>query len=292
MWRFKPEHTHEELFRLGADILKTSEHQDPLRISRSLYLAASELTETDLILKAHERPNEDIFLRFKEFIERASKNEPISKILGHKEFFNQDFIVTHDTLDPREDSETLIQAILEEYDAQRSAPYKILDIGTGSGCLAITCAKIFPKSHVMGLDISEKALIVASNNAVRANVGERCSFEISNFGEDIFDRFDIIVSNPPYIPTAALHYLDASVRDFDPFEALDGGDGGFECYKTIARILPALCLSSTGLFLEVGIGQAAYVKEIFSASGFTGFKFYTDTQRIIRCVSCRYSDQE
>jgi len=190
-------------------------------------------------------------------IERRKNAEPLSKILGHRGFWKSDFIVNENVLDPRADSETLIQAILEKF-LDKNFPLRILDLGTGSGCLLISLLMEYPKANGVGVDISEKALEIARKNAVKNNV--KADFILADMAELPKDLgvFDIVISNPPYIPTKEIEGLEENVKKYDPLLALDGGEDGLNFYRTIAEKAPAPVV-----FLEIGQGQEKDVQSIF-----------------------------
>ncbi|MDD3668725.1 MAG: peptide chain release factor N(5)-glutamine methyltransferase [Alphaproteobacteria bacterium] len=201
-----------------------------------------------------------------EFVRRRKAGEPVSKILGRRGFWKGDFIVTPDVLDPRPDSETLIESVLKCF-PDKSRPYRILDIGTGSGCLLASLLGEYPNAAGVGVDISEKALAVARKNAH----GLPAAFMRKDFAAPDFARglgaFDIVVSNPPYIPTAEIAHLEPAVREYDPRAALDGGADGLEAYRHLARECPGLLNPDGVAFFEIGRGQGADVRAIFAACG-------------------------
>ncbi|MDD2321446.1 MAG: peptide chain release factor N(5)-glutamine methyltransferase [Geobacteraceae bacterium] len=195
-------------------------------------------------------------------VRRRAGREPLQYILGSQDFFGLDFEVSPGVLIPRHDTETLVQEAVNRCPAKAA----ILDIGVGSGCIAVALARTCADSHVYGVDPSPKALALAQRNAERHGVTVTL-FQGSLFEPFAGRTFDLIVSNPPYIPTAELAELQPEVRDYEPREALDGGPDGLEFYR---RIIPAapLCLVAGGwLLLEVGIGEAADVLAIFKDTG-------------------------
>ena len=190
---------------------------------------------------------------FDTFIARREKREPVAYILGRKEFWSLEFEVTPAVLIPRPDSETLIETALKEL--KQIPPRKILDLGTGSGCLLISLLTEFPDATGVGLDISPEALAVAKHNAARLGVGARAAFVRGDFGELTDDRFDLVVANPPYITDAAMATLDLDVRGHEPHLALRGGPTGLDAIERIARSLFD-ALTQQGLALiEIGHDQ-------------------------------------
>lgn len=192
--------------------------------------------------------------------ERINK-KPISKIFNKKTFWDFDFYVNENVLDPRPDSEILIEEILKNYN--KNDTLKILDLGTGSGCLILAVLKLFGNFEGTAVDISEEALKIAEKNAKNLNILDKIKFVKSNWNDKINECFDLIISNPPYIPTATINNLEDDVKKFDPLLALDGGTDGLDCYKYLAGNLKKNCKTSTKIFLEIGISQKNDVIKLF-----------------------------
>jgi release factor glutamine methyltransferase len=192
---------------------------------------------------------------FDAFIARREKREPVAYILGRKEFWSLEFEVTPAVLIPRPDSETIVETALKEL--KQTPPRRILDLGTGSGCLLISLLMEFPDAAGVGLDISPDALAVAERNAARLGVAGRAAFVRGDFGELPDDRFDLVVANPPYIADAAMATLDLDVRGHEPHLALRGGPMGLDAIERIARSLFD-ALTPDGLALiEIGRDQGS-----------------------------------
>jgi release factor glutamine methyltransferase len=198
---------------------------------------------------------------------RRLGGEPVSRILGEREFYGRSFKTSPDVLDPRPDTETLIDLCLEHLPAEQHM--RILDLGTGSGILAITLLAERPHTRAVAVDVSPAALAIARNNAAHWNLTERVTFVHSSWFEQVEGQFDLIVSNPPYIPSTVIPGLEREVRDHDPHLALDGGDDGLDAYRAIAAgALPHLAPHGV-VALEIGASQASEVKSLFQAQGFT-----------------------
>ncbi len=208
-------------------------------------------------------------------LRRRQKGEPLSKILGHKGFWKGDFITSKDVLDPRSDSETLIEAVLKTL-PDTSLPYSFADIGTGTGCLLISLLMEYQNAKAVGYDVSEKAIKIARKNAKKNNT--KAKFICKNMC-DINDSFDFAVSNPPYIPTKDIVELALNVRQYDPLLALDGGKDGLDYYRILSHIqkIPLL-------FLEIGKGQKASIVKIFKKEKWHLLSAHKDLAKITRVL--------
>lgn len=206
--------------------------------------------------------------RISDAVRRRIAHEPVSRILGMRAFYGRDFIVTPDVLDPRPDTETIVEHALEIVArvGLADAPLRIADIGTGSGILIATLLAELPSASGVATDISEEALAVAKENAERLGVAGRATFIATRGLDGCSEAFDLIVSNPPYIETDEIAGLDPEVRGFDPHLALDGGSDGLSVYREIAKYA-RIAGRPAYLVLEVGADQAADVERIFTASG-------------------------
>ena len=229
------------------------------------------------LLMAHANGN------LEEMIQRRLKHEPVSKIIGQRGFWKTDFMTSSDVLDPRPDTETMIEAVLQSF-PDKQLPYRILDIGTGSGCILYSLLDEYPKAAGIGIDKSEAALAVAEKNRRERNATLlKRDFNQSDWIRDL-GTFDIIVSNPPYIPTAAIDSLAPDVRDYDPIMALDGGIDGLDAYRALAERVPALLKANGLIFWEIGQGQAPDVMTIAEERGLKCIRTVTDFGGIERIL--------
>ena len=215
--------------------------------------------------------SEEELKAYRGMVARRGKREPLQYILGSQEFMGLDFLVTPAVLIPRHDTEVLVSEAVKRGAASRS----ILDIGTGSGCVAIALAKALPEAEISSVDISEDALAVARGNAEKNGVAVQF-FQGSLFEPFAGRRFDMIVSNPPYIPAGELATLQQEVRGFEPLGALDGGADGLDFYRAITARAPDHLTAGGLLAFEVGAGQAADVMEILHSGGFS-MECFTET---------------
>jgi release factor glutamine methyltransferase len=217
---------------------------------------------------------------YRGMVTRRAKREPLQYILGSQEFMGLEFEVSAAVLIPRHDTEVLVEEALR----RSPASARILDIGVGSGCIAVVLAKALPQADVMGVDKSPQALVLAQKNAVKHDV-RLTLFEGSLFEPFPGQAFDLIVSNPPYIPTADLETLQPEVRDYEPCQALDGGPDGLDFYRLIIPAAPEYLAPGGWLLFEVGIAEAEPVAELFTLTGrFTELFTAKDANGIERVV--------
>ncbi|USO01380.1 MAG: peptide chain release factor N(5)-glutamine methyltransferase [Alphaproteobacteria bacterium] len=194
---------------------------------------------------------------------RLALGEPITRILGRREFWKHTFILGEETLDPRPESEHLVEEVLDFYSTSPVPKPRILDMGTGSGCLLLSLLDEIPEATGVGVDISYGALLVARENARRLNLAKRCMFVQGNWGKELCGGFDIIVSNPPYISDSDFMGLDDNVCNYDPYRALVSGEDGLECYRMIHNSLPFLAKKKSFVAMEIGCAQKKAVQKLF-----------------------------
>lgn len=233
--------------------------------ARLLMQAATGLSHEDLVASPDAELTEYAAEAFRGFLSRRLTHEPISRILGTREFYGRDFLVTPAVLDPRGDTEALIELVL---DLPRPPNGRLIDIGTGSGAIAVTLLAEMPNYTGVAVDLSADALHVAKTNALANGVSGRLQFHQGSWFEGITERFDLIVSNPPYIPHGDIVGLGADVKNFDPHLALDGGADGLFAYRAIAAEARLRMVEAGIIALEIGAGQAADVTKIFVSHGF------------------------
>lgn len=219
-------------------------------------------------------------------VRRRLAHEPVSRILGSREFYGREFLITPDVLDPRPDTETVVDLALEivRSNGLLSEALHIADIGTGSGILIATLLAELPKARGVATDISTAALAVAHRNAERLGVSSRADFVATHGLDGCAGPFDLVVSNPPYIVRGDIPGLEPEVRDYDPHLALDGGMDGLDVYHEIAKIARNP-LRPLRLVMEVGADQASDVKYIFSAAGWRPLGTKKDLGGHVRAVA-------
>lgn len=224
---------------------------------------------------------------------RRLGHEPVSRILGTREFWRLDFLIGPCVLDPRPDTETLVEAALDKLDARklRGAALKIADLGTGSGCILLALLSELPNAWGLGVDISPASIEVARANAGRLGLEDRADFMAGNWADSLAGCFDLVVTNPPYIETQIIKELSPDVQHYDPHIALDGGADGFDAYRAIAGGCRHIVAPGGWIFLEAGVNQANKIERIFLDQGWgeTGYdsSIYNDLNHVHRVVAIK-----
>jgi release factor glutamine methyltransferase len=214
------------------------------------------------------------------FVARRLAGEPVDRIVGSRGFWTFDLAVTPDVLSPRADTETIVRAALERLGP---AP-RILDLGTGSGAILLALLAERPDATGLGVDLSPAALTVARRNADRTGLAARVAFLAGGWDAALGQRFDLVVSNPPYIPTADIADLDPEVRDHDPHLALDGGADGLDAYRILLPLLPGLLTEGGFAVLEIGFGQGDDVSRLAADAGLAVLEIRPDLGGVPRAV--------
>jgi release factor glutamine methyltransferase len=251
----------------ATETLRRGGVADAAADARILLCAATGLGRLDLLTRSDAAVSGADAGRFRAWIARRAKREPVSRILARREFRSLDFEVSSDTLDPRPDSETLVELALDMLASGPDAP-RILDLGTGTGCLLLSLLDEIPAATGVGTDISPGACAVARRNADRLGFAGRARFFEGNWAEPVDGTFDLVVSNPPYIAAAEKSSLEPEVAAFDPETALFGGDDGLDAYREIAAAGASLLAPGGTLVLEIGHRQEAAVSDLFRNAGY------------------------
>ena len=270
-----------ELIRNGSKVLK-------------LHKIKTHLLDTEIIISNILKKKREIFLagkdckvsnndikKFNTLIQRRKNYEPLAYIFNRKEFWSESFLVNRNTLIPRPETELMIEKIVEVF--KNSEPF-VLDIGTGSGCILISILKELKKAKGLGIDISKKALLVANKNACDPSIEGRVKFLHRSINDKLNRKFDLIVSNPPYICTHALKNLDKDIKYFEPKVALDGGKDGLDVIKKVIYKAKELLRKKGILAIEIGNKQYTKVSKILRINRFRKKHLISDYRRNIRCV--------
>jgi release factor glutamine methyltransferase len=275
--------TLRELLKRASEHLATRRTETAALDARLLLQAASGLRHEEIVAEPDLVLPTVTAVRFWSLIERRRTFEPVSRILGNREFYGRSFRVTPDVLDPRADTETLIGAALAL--AKGKGPLRVLDLGTGSGAIVVTLLAELQGITAVASDLSAAALQVAKGNAKALGVAERVSFVQANWFDRVDGRFDLIVSNPPYIALGDIAGLAVDVREFDPPKALDGGPDGLEAYRRIAGGAGSHLSPKGHIILEIGEGQENAVNNLFTGQGFVRESRHFDLAGHIRCLA-------
>ena len=256
--------------------------QNPSLDSEILLSKVLKIDRNKLLLNLEHKLKKNEIIEFKKLIERRIKNEPIAYILGFKEFWKQKFKVSKDVLIPRPETEHLVEEVLKII--PREAAYSVLDVGAGSGCIIISILLERRKSLGVAIDISKKALNVAKYNAKIQHIENRIKFVNSDIDKFFIGKYDLVVSNPPYIKNYIINYLDDDVKLYEPRIALRGGMDGYSNIRKVI-IKSSKLIKTRGKFvLEIGNEQINFVKSILKSNGFYINKIVKDLAKNYRCI--------
>jgi release factor glutamine methyltransferase len=271
------------LLAAAARRLQAAGIESPRREARLLLAHVLRVSQEDIVAERLPPVTDEQLLAFEAVTRRREAREPLAYIVGRREFWSLDFAVGPGVLVPRPESELLIEQSLKHF-PDRSAHLRVLDLGTGSGCLLLSFLSERPKAQALGVDLSEDALAIAKQNAATLRLSDRARFEKSDWFEDVFGTFEVILINPPYIPQTQLGDLEPEVRAYEPVSALAGGADGLDAYRDIAAGLLGHMAAGGHAFFELGQGQAPAVAALLSQHGLKVEGTVSDLAGIPRCV--------
>ncbi|MCB1971506.1 MAG: peptide chain release factor N(5)-glutamine methyltransferase [Geminicoccaceae bacterium] len=271
----------EEALTIATGRLAAAGVDEPRREARLLLTHSCGLTLQEQIA----RPERELAAaeRYLELVERRAAREPFAYITGRRAFWDLEFDVDEGVLVPRPETESLIEAVLEKW-PDRAASLHILDLGIGSGCILVTLLHLFVRARGIGVDRSAQAIAMSHRNARRADVAGRMALVEGDWAAPIDQRFDLVVSNPPYIRDVDHDGLEPEVRFHEPRMALVAGDDGLDAYRAIIADLPRLLAPGGMAFLEIGQGQGDAVRELFNRAGLVNLGSRNDLAGIERCL--------
>jgi release factor glutamine methyltransferase len=255
--------------------------------ARILVGAAAKLEPSLLFARSDHVLSHDEAETVRGFAARRLKHEPVSRILGRREFWGLDFKLNAATLDPRPDTETLVSAALA-LKAQYPGPRRILDLGTGTGCILLAILSAWPEATGLGIDRAAQAVEGASDNAARLGLAPRAVFREGNWCDGLAERFDLIVSNPPYIALTEAGALAPDVAYFDPHLALFGGEDGLDAYRALIPAARTRLLEGGRVLLEIGATQAEAVENLLVTAGFALESRVSDLGGKTRVLTARF----
>jgi release factor glutamine methyltransferase len=276
------------LLRDAAVRLEAAGVEEARRDARLLLAEALGVEAHRLILEPQTNVPPAAADRFAGFVAARAARVPVSRILGRREFWGLTFRLSPATLDPRPDSETLVEAVLKAF-PNRTAPLRVLDFGTGTGCLLLAVLSEYPNATGLGIDKAEDAVATASANAVDLGLAGRAEIRLGDWGQGlggqgVGEPFDIILSNPPYIEAAVVPALAPEVARHDPLLALAGGADGLDAYRRLLPDVARLLAAQGHAFLELGQGQAADVAALAQQCGLMQRALHADLAGIARCL--------
>ncbi|MDC1140161.1 peptide chain release factor N(5)-glutamine methyltransferase [Candidatus Pelagibacter sp.] len=272
----------EKILNEGIDILKENKISNPRLDSEILLSNSIRKDKKHIILNPKELLNLKQSEKFKNLIERRKKGEPVAYLINKKEFWKHEFFVNKDVLIPRPDTELIIEQVLKIY--SKDAQLQVLDIGTGSGCILLSILKERPNFYGTGIDISKKSINVSKLNRKQLNLTSRVKFFHSSVDNFKIGKYDLIVSNPPYIELCSLKYLEKDVINFEPRLALSGGFDGFSKIRKVINKAKTLIKKNGKFILEIGFNQKNKVKKILKEEGFYVNKAIRDYGNNDRCI--------
>ena len=266
----------------GTNTLKQSGVSNPQLDCEILLSNSINKDKKYIILNPKQILNDGQLSDFKSLIEKRKKGEPIAYLINKKEFWNNEFFVNKDVLIPRPDTELIVEEVLKIY--SKNTHLQVLDIGTGSGCILLSILKERKYFYGTGIDISKKSINVSKFNAKKLNLENRVKFFHSSVDNFITGKYDIIVSNPPYIELVSLKYLEKDIVNFEPKLALSGGFDGFSKIRKVINKANCLIKKNGKFILEIGFNQKNKVKEILKQEGFYINKAVRDYGNNDRCI--------
>ena len=275
-----------ETIKFGSNLLKEKEISSFILDSEILLSKILKKTREDILINLDQKINTKNISAYKEYLQRRSNNEPIAYILGEKEFWSKIFYVNTSTLIPRPETELLVGKILKIYKEKKIS---ILDVGTGSGCIIISLLSGLKNSNGVGIDISKNAILTAKKNAVKYKLTKRLKFFNKSLNNIFSKKFDLIVSNPPYIDSKNIKNLSDDIKRYEPRIALDGGNDGLDLIKKVIYKSKNILKIKGMLALEIGNEQIKKVSKILIDNNFRIKHVIKDYKTNVRCVFAYYN---
>ena len=270
-----------KIIKIGSNFLRANKIPSNILDSELLLSKTLNKSRENILMNLDQKINKKNIITFQRYIERRSKNEPIAYITEEKEFWSKKFFVNKHTLIPRPETELLIDKILKIYKGKKVS---ILDVGTGSGCIILSLLSNLKKSNGIAIDVSNDALFVSKKNAIKHKLTSRVKFLNKSIENIFYKKFDLIVSNPPYIERKEIKNLSKDIQMYEPRMALDGGNDGLDLIKKVIYKSKNILKTNGMLALEIGNGQINRVSKVLLNNNFRIFDATKDYKNNIRCV--------
>ena len=275
-----------EIIKFGSNVLKEKKISSFVLDSEILLSKTLNKTREDILINLDQKINTKNISAYKEYLKRRSNNEPIAYILREKEFLSKKFYIDKGTLIPRPETELLVDKILKIYKEKKIS---ILDIGTGSGCIIISLLSNLKNSYGIGIDISKNAILTAKKNALKYKLSTRLKFFNKSLNSIFSKKFDLIVSNPPYIDSKDIKNLSDDIKRYEPRIALDGGNDGLDLIRKVIYKSKHILKINGMLALEIGNEQIKKVSKILIDNNFRIKHVIKDYKDNVRCVLAYYN---
>jgi release factor glutamine methyltransferase len=276
-----------ELINIGANLLKKKNITSNILDSEILLSKIINKSREELLINLDQKIDEKNILKYRSYLERRSKNEPIAYILEEREFWSKKFQVTKNTLIPRPETELLVDKLVKIFMGKKLS---ILDIGTGSGCIVISLLNSLNRSNGIGVDVCKNAIITAKKNGIKFNLQNRLKFFNKSFINIFNQKFDLIVSNPPYIMRKDIKNLSDDIKRYEPRIALDGGNDGLDLIKKVIYKSKEILKINGTLALEIGNEQIKKVSKILIGNNFRIKNVIKDYKSNVRCIVANYNN--
>ena len=270
-----------DLINIGSNKLKTNSIKSFILDSEILLSKVLNKKREEVLVDLNQKIENNKILDFLKYIDRRALKEPIAYIIQQKEFWSKNFEVNNKTLIPRPETELMLEKLINIY---KKKSINILDIGTGSGCILISLLSELKDSYGVGVEISKKAIEIAKRNAIRHNLTNNLKFLKRSFLEIYNQKFDLIVSNPPYVKTRVIRNLDSDIREFEPITALDGGNDGLDVIRKVIYKAKEILKIKGLLALEIGNEQNKKVSKILKNNNFRIKYTVKDYKDNVRCL--------
>ena len=274
-----------DIIKIGSNLLREKKITSHILDSEILLSKTLNKSREEVLINLDQKINKKSISIFNKYLKRRLKNEPIAYILEEKEFWSKKFYVSKDTLIPRPETELLVDKLLDIYKGKKIS---ILDIGTGSGCIIVSLLSSLKQSFGTGIDISKNAIFIAKKNALKYKLLNRVKFFNKSFEKMHYTKFDLIVSNPPYIEKKDLKNLSEDIKRYEPRMALDGGNDGLDLIKKVIYKSKNILKIKGTLALEIGKEQIKKVSKILFDNNFRVKHVIKDYKNNIRCVLANY----